>query len=276
MAATCGDEGYARLCEVLRGCAYDGRLAVAFSGGVDSSLVLAAAHEALEGGVLAVTAVSRAFPEREHEEAQAFCEALGVRQVFVDARETELPAYRSNPPDRCYHCKRALMEALLEVAHGCGFEALAEGSNLDDLGDHRPGARAVEELGVRSPLREAGLGKEEIRAMLRARGFSVAEKPSFACLATRFPYGEPITEEGLARVDAAERWFLERGFAQVRVRVPGGNLARVEVAPGELGRLAGEELRTEAHAYLKGLGFSYAALDLLGYRTGSMNEVLGV
>ena len=251
-----------------------GGLAVAFSGGVDSTFLLAAAQEELGERAVAFSAASQAFPARELAEARAFCAERGVEQVVVNAHEVDAPGYRDNPPDRCYLCKRALFGALRDAARARGLAVLADGSNTDDEGDYRPGMRALAELGVRSPLREARLSKAEIRLLSREMGLPTWDKPSFACLSSRFPYGEHITDEGLARVDAAEQFLLGRGLHQVRVRVHGGTVARIETLPEEFGLVAAEPLRSEAYAELKRLGFAYVALDLGGYRTGSMNEVL--
>ena len=252
-----------------------GGLAVAFSGGVDSTFLLAAACGELGDRVLAVSAASRAFPMRELAEARAFCGERGIRQVVVDAHEVDAPGYRDNPPDRCSLCKTVLFGALWDCAREQGFEVLADGSNVDDEGDYRPGMRALAELGVRSPLREAGLTKAEIRLLSHEMGLPTWDKPSFACLSSRFPYGERITDEGLARVDAAEQYLLGRGLHQVRVRVHGGTVARIETLPGEFDMVAAEPARSEIRDRLRGLGFSYVALDLGGYRSGSLNEVLG-
>ena len=252
-----------------------GGLAVAFSGGVDSTFLLAAACGELGDRVLAVSAASRAFPMRELAEARAFCGERGIRQVVVDAHEVDAPGYRDNPPDRCYLRKPVRFGARWDCARERGFEVLADGSNVDDEGDYRPGMRALVELGVRSPLREAGLTKAEIRLLSHEMGLPTWDKPSFACLSSRFPYGERITDEGLARVDAAEQYLLGRGLHQVRVRVHGGTVARIETLPGEFDMVAAEPARSEIRDRLRGLGFSYVALDLGGYRSGSMNEVLG-
>ena len=246
---------------------------VAFSSGVDSTFLLRVAHEELGERVVAVTARSHTFPKRELDEAVAFCRAEGVRHEVIDSEELDIPGFAENPPDRCYHCKRELFSKLLAFAYANGLAAVLEGSNLDDDGDYRPGRRAIKELGIRSPLHEAGLSKAEIRALSREMGLPTSDKPSFACLASRFPYGERITAGALERVERAEQWLLDAGLGlkQLRVRSHGA-LARIEVPSDAIPRLAARA--AEIAAAFKELGFSYVALDLLGYRTGSMNETL--
>ena len=251
-----------------------GGIAVAFSGGVDSTFLLAAAREALGDRVLALTARAPFIAPRESAEALDFCAERGIRQLFVDEDMAAIPHFAENPPDRCYHCKKALFTALGAMAAAEGITALAEGSNVDDQGDYRPGLRALAELGVLSPLKAAGLTKAEIRLLSREMGLATWDKPSFACLASRFPYGETITLEKLRMVDAAEQLLLDRGFPQMRVRLH-GTLARIEVLPQDIGRLAAEPMRSEVAAALKEMGFSYVTLDLAGFRSGSMNEVFG-
>ena len=248
-----------------------GSVAVAFSGGVDSTFLLWAAREALGDRVLAVTVASSSFPRRELDEAKRFCLEKGIGQVVVRSEELEIEGFRNNPPDRCYLCKKELFEKILAIARERGMAAVAEGSNLDDEGDYRPGLRAIRELGVESPLKKAGLTKAEIRDLSRQAGLPTWDKPSFACLASRFPYGESITAEKLAMVDKAEQAVMDRGFSQVRVRIH-GNVARIEVPAEDLDRLMAA--RGEIAAAVHAAGFAYAALDLDGYRTGSMNEVL--
>jgi uncharacterized protein len=248
-----------------------GGIAVAFSSGVDSTFLLKVAHEELGERAVAVTARSHSFPKREQDEAAAFCKSEGIRHVVVDSEELAVPGFSQNPPNRCYLCKKELFTKILEIARSEVLSAVAEGSNMDDLGDYRPGLQAVRELGIRSPLREARLTKAEIRELSRALGLPTWNKPSFACLASRFPYGEEITVERLARVEQAEQYLLDLGFEQVRVRSH-GDLARIELCAADIPKAV--EQREKIHATLKSFGFAYVALDLLGYRTGSMNEGL--
>lgn len=251
-----------------------GSVAIAFSGGVDSAYLLKVAADVLGEGVLAVSASSPAFPRRELAEAEEFCTLRGIAHVVVASGELDAPGYCDNPPDRCYICKKALFECIWDEARSRGFAVVADGSNLDDVGDYRPGLRALGELGVRSPLREAGFSKADIRALSRELGLSTWSKPSFACLATRIPYGETITPERLAMIDAAEQFLHGCGLEQARVRLHGGAMARIEVPPADLGHAFA--MRDEVVKALKDFGFLYVSLDLQGYRSGSMNEVLGV
>ena len=250
-----------------------GSAAVAFSSGVDSTFLLRVAHEELGENVVAVTARSHSFPKRELDEAAAFCAREGVRHEIIDSEELDIPGFAENPPDRCYHCKKAIFGKLIAFAQANGLAAVLEGSNMDDDGDYRPGRRAIMELGVASPLHDAGLTKAEIRALSKRMGLPTADKPSFACLASRFPYGERITAAGLERVERAEQWLMDAGLglAQLRVRSH-GDMARIEVPPADIPRLAARA--EEIAAALKSFGFTYVALDLQGYRTGSLNETL--
>nr|WP_295263510.1 ATP-dependent sacrificial sulfur transferase LarE [uncultured Blautia sp.] len=250
-----------------------GSVAVAFSSGVDSTFLLKAAQEALGDKVIAVTASSCSFPKRELEEAKAFCEKNGIRQIIVESEELDIDGFRQNPKNRCYLCKHELFEKIWKIAKENGMNAVAEGSNMDDNGDYRPGLIAVKELGVSSPLRQAELSKAEIRELSREMGLPTWDKQSFACLSSRFVYGETINEKKLGMVDKAEQLLLDMGFHQVRVRIH-GNIARIEVLPEEIAKIVEEENRMKIASKLKEYGFDYVTLDLLGYRTGSMNETL--
>ena len=269
-AVPCPSEKMTRLRSTLREI---GSAAVAFSAGVDSTFLLRVAHEELGDRVVAVTVRSSTFPRRELDEAVAFCRAEGIRHEIIDTSELDVPGFAENPPDRCYLCKKSIFGEIMAFAQANGFAAVLEGSNMDDDGDYRPGMRAIKELGVKSPLHDAGLTKAEIRALSREMGLPTAEKPSYACLASRFPYGERITAAGLERVERAERWLRDAGLglSQLRVRSH-GDLARIEVPPGDIPLLAARA--AEISAAFKGFGFSYTALDLQGYRTGSLNETL--
>ena len=250
-----------------------GSVAVAFSGGVDSTFLLSVAHEVLGDKALAVTACSCSFPARERDEAVEFCKTRGIRHILCESEELEVEGFAQNPTNRCYLCKTELFTKIRRIARENGLAWVAEASNVDDNGDYRPGLRAVAEQGIRSPLREAGFTKDEIRACSREMGLPTWNKQSFACLSSRFVYGETITEEKLKRVDLAEQFLLDEGFRQVRVRIH-GDIARIEVGPEELPRLLDADLRARTHAALRGCGFQYVTVDLKGYRTGSMNEAL--
>jgi pyridinium-3,5-biscarboxylic acid mononucleotide sulfurtransferase len=244
---------------------------VAFSGGVDSGLLSAAAYSALGEKMLAVNVQSPVNPAGEEDAAAGLAAQVGFPLEVVEFDDLTNPKFVENPADRCYHCKLVRLSLLKKLAHERGFEVVLEGSNASDGGDYRPGMRAVAELQVRSPLAEAGLTKTEIRQIAHALGLAVWDRPSAPCLATRFPYGTQVTRTGLQQVAAAEAFLSERGFEPLRVRHLGEGV-RIEVAPAEIGRLV--TLRDEIIPYIKNLGFKYVSIDLQGYRQGSMNEVL--
>lgn len=248
-------------------------VAVAFSGGVDSTYLLKVAHDTLGDQVIAVTAKSCSFPERELMEAIRFCEKEGIRHFVCESEELDIEGFSHNPKNRCYICKHELFEKIINIAKEQKIEYIAEGSNMDDNGDYRPGLIAVKELGVSSPLRQAELSKAEIRELSKEMGLPTWDKQSFACLSSRFVYGETINEKKLGMVDKAEQLLLDMGFHQVRVRIH-GNIARIEVLPGEITKIVEEKNRMKIASKLKEYGFDYVTLDLLGYRTGSMNETL--
>ena len=246
---------------------------VAFSGGVDSTFLLKVAHDELKDKVIAVTARSTSFPERELNEAVQFAKSNGITHIVFDSEELDIEDFRKNPVNRCYLCKKELFGKIKEIAQQHNSKFIAEGSNIDDNSDYRPGLAAVEELDVKSPLRIAKLSKDEIRLLSKEMNLPTWNKQSFACLSSRFVYGETISREKLKAVDLSEQLLLDMGFSQVRVRIH-GNLARIEILPEEFPKLLNPVLRESIYSNLKGFGFTYISLDLLGYRTGSMNEAL--
>ena len=290
------DEKYQDLQDYLKSL---GRVAVAFSGGVDSTLLLKVAHDVLGDNCVAVTAKSKSFPERELNESNDFCLEEGIKHYYTDSEELDLPGFRQNPTNRCYLCKHELFEEIEKMAgeifpelclneeevgksdsqddsaevDSLGKVYICEGSNMDDNGDFRPGLKAIEELGVTSPLRHAGLYKEEIRELSKRLGLKTYRKQSFACLSSRFVYGETISDQKLRMVDLAEQFLLDLGFEQLRVRIHGEKefLARIEVPVDQIQRMASPEVRKKVNMRFHTLGFTYVTLDLAGYQTGSMN-----
>jgi uncharacterized protein len=250
-----------------------GRVLVAFSGGVDSSYLAWAAHRALDENALAVTAESPSYPASHRAMAERIVSEFSIPHRFVATREMESGDYRANRPDRCYHCKSELFRVLGDLRSELGFDTVAYGVNTDDTGDFRPGHRAAAEHAVMSPLLDAGLGKQEIRALSRAAGLPTADLPASACLASRLPYGTEVTRERLGQVEEGEERLRALGFREVRLRHH-GPVARVEIGPGELSRALDPEMASAIVAAIKPLGFRWVSLDLEGYRTGSLNEVL--
>jgi uncharacterized protein len=252
-----------------------GRVLIAFSGGVDSSYLAYAAHRVLGEGALAVTAESPSYPASHRSMAERIAREFGIPHRFVATHELANPSYRVNAPDRCYHCKTELFEVLGALRDQMGFDAVAYGVNVDDTGDFRPGHRAAKERGVLSPLLEANLAKTEIRQLSREAGLPTAELPASACLSSRLPYGTEVTPERLLQVERGEERLRALGFRQVRLRHH-GPLARIEIATDELARALEPKMAREIASVIKPLGFRWVSLDLDGYRSGSLNEVLGI
>ncbi len=244
---------------------------LAYSGGVDSSLLLKAACEAMGSRVIAVTAVSKTYPAGELSAAEEFALSLCVRHRVLYTEELNSESFVRNTSDRCYHCKKELFEKLRQIAASEGISSVIEGSNTDDLGDYRPGRKAAQEFSIRSPLVEAGISKAEVRELARYLNLTVWDKPSLACLSSRIPYGTRITPEILAIIQSAEDQLRVLGFRQMRVRHH-GETARIEISRTDFGRLLIDETAAQITAALKKLGYTYVCLDLEGYRTGSMNE----
>lgn len=253
-----------------------GSVAVAYSSGVDSTFMLKVAHDVLVDRAIALTAEAVNFPSNESEEAGQFCDREKIQQIIYEFQPLEVEGFAANLPDRCYHCKKKLFEQFIKIANEQGIRYVAEGSNMDDIRDYRPGLKAVEELGVISPLRYAALSKAEIRLLSRELGLDTWSKPSCACLASRFPYGDRITEEKLEMVGRAEQIMRNMGFKQMRVRFHGnkkeGSVARIEVLPEEFEYIMKERVRLVRE--FRNIGFTYVSMDMIGYRTGSLNEVL--
>ena len=251
-----------------------GSVAVGFSGGIDSTLLIRVATDVLGNNALAVIGRSETYPTREFEEAIQLAASFGSRYRIVNTEETDNLKFRENPPDRCYFCKTELFGKLNIIAEEERIRWVADGTIVDDLGDFRPGMRAKSEQNVRSPLLEAGFTKADVRTLSRELGIPTWDKPSFACLSSRFPYGHGITKENLMKVDAAETFMRDLGFRFFRVRHHDDKTARLEIGPQEFDRLLDGALREKIVDHFKTLGFAYVTLDLQGYRTGSMNEVL--
>ena len=260
-------EKYTNLINNLR--SFD-KVAVSFSGGVDSTFLLYAAKEALGENVIAITADSSVLPHSEFDEAKSLCESLGVRHITFEFNPLSVDEFRSNVKERCYYCKKSLMSVMREIAHENGFDVLVEGSNTDDELDYRPGSKALQEMRIISPLNEAGLSKQEIRDLSKKFNLPTWDKPSYACLATRIPYGEEITLSKLNMVEKGEAILHEHGFLQSRVRAH-GSVARLEIMPCDFDKVLSEDVRSAVVQGIKDSGFDYVSLDLEGFKSGSMN-----
>jgi uncharacterized protein len=261
------------LLEALRGY---GRVAVAFSGGVDSTVVAQVAYDALGDAAIAVTAVSDSLAAGELEEAQALARRIGIRHRVIRTEEFADPNYLRNQPDRCYFCKSELYGRLSGMLEELGVDVIASGANLDDQGDHRPGMRAAAERGVRHPLQECGLTKDHVRGLARAYDLPTWDKPATPCLSSRIAYGEEVTPERVRMIDQAEHWLRQRGLRVLRVRYHKGDLARIEVPLDDLPRLVDLDVRGELIAAFRALGFKFVTLDLEGFRSGSLNNLIPV
>jgi uncharacterized protein len=248
-------------------------MVVAFSGGVDSSLVLAAAHEANGGQVVAATAVSKIHPRGERKKAEAFARERNIRHLLFSSNVTDMEAFTANPADRCYHCKKQLFDMLWQIADQMGISQVVHGANVDDLNDYRPGMRAAEEMGVLSPLIVAGLNKHEVRSMAREMGLSTWDKPATACLATRIPYGTAITAKKLDMIEQAEALLFRLGIGECRVRHH-GNIARIELKSADMATIMKGHVRDRVVDGLQDIGFSYVTMDLEEHESGAMNRMV--
>jgi len=250
-----------------------GSAVIAFSGGVDSTFLAKVCKDVLNDRCLAVTATSSTYPEREFKEALELAKEIGIRHKIIKSEELEIEGFSKNPIDRCYYCKSELFSKLKKVADDEGIEYVLDGTNADDTGDFRPGRRAAKELGVKSPLLECGFTKDDIREMSKRLGLPTWNKPAYACLSSRFPYGQEITSEKLSMVEKSEEYLLNLGFVGFRVRHH-GDVARIELNPDQINMMMDENIRKKVVSKLKEIGFKYVSLDLEGYRTGSMNEAI--
>ena len=245
--------------------------AVAFSSGVDSTFLLKTAKEVLGSNIIAISANFNSFPQKELNEAVEFCRKEQIKHIIIEFNELDIEGFSQNPANRCYLCKKELFKNILEIAKSNNIENVLEGSNTDDVMDYRPGMQALKELNIKSPLRYSGLSKKEIRILSEKMNLPTSNKPSFACLASRFVFGETITKEKLQMVENAEQFLFDMGYNQVRVRIH-NNIARIEVMPDDFENIL--KNRSEITDKFKNLGFVYVTMDLQGYRTGSMNETI--
>ncbi len=249
-----------------------GSAAIAFSGGVDSTFLLKVAHDELGEKAIAISALSVLSPKRETEAAAAFCRNEGIRYFTFQIDPLKIHRFKNNPENRCYICKKEIFTKIISLALKNGVFTVCDGSNADDTGDYRPGMKALAELGIKSPLLQCGFTKSDVRELSKEMGLPSWNKPSAACLASRFVYGEEITEKKLKMVENAEDFLHGKGFSQLRIRIHGENLARIEVKPEDFRKIL--ENKDEITKYFKSLGFIYTSLDLIGFRSGSMNEVI--
>lgn len=250
-----------------------GSVAIGFSGGVDSTFLAAFAYKVLGDKAIAYTAVSSSYPKSEREESIKLAREIGIRQEFFESEEVDIPEFSDNPPDRCYYCKKELYNKLAHLALGLGIKNVIDASNKDDESDFRPGVKALNELGIRSPLKEVGLTKNEIRILSKEMGLATWNKPAFACLSSRFQYGDSITVDKLSKVEEAENFLKNLGIRILRVR-DHGNMVRIETSDKEMELFLQDKLRNKIVEKFKAIGYNFISLDLEGYRTGSMNEIL--